>query len=34
MIEEMNKDTKKKTINPKVQYVLLQQRAPKCFSDK
>lgn len=31
MIEEVNKDTKKKTINLKVQYVLLEQRAPRCF---
>lgn len=34
MIEEVNKDTKKKIINLKVQNVLLEQRALKCFWDK
>ena len=34
MIEKVNKDTRKKTINLKVQYVLLEKQAPKCFWDK
>lgn len=31
MIEEVNEETKKMTINLKLQYILLEQRAPKCF---
>lgn len=34
MIEKVNEETKKKTINLKLQYILLEQRAPKHFWDK